>query len=178
VVASWWIAERLVGSIELDPRRMRWVGSGESLDIGDRTLFFERPPLFDSPTTRAIFDPSTGLYWGGDLGAALGPEPVVHADEMPADDLAESFVVGHRWNSPWFEMLDERAYQSAVTRVEGLGITTWAGTHGPVYEGDRVRTAVALLRTVTAGAAVPQPGQDALDAIVESMLTAASPDRS
>ncbi|MGH9133086.1 MAG: MBL fold metallo-hydrolase, partial [Ilumatobacteraceae bacterium] len=79
VVASWWTTERLVGSIELDPRRMRWVDSGETLDIGDRTLVFERPPVFDSPTTRAILDPTTGLYWAGDLGAALGPDPVVHA---------------------------------------------------------------------------------------------------
>lgn len=173
VVASWWITERLVGSIDLDPRRMRWVGSGEQLDIGDRTLYFERPPLFDSPTTRAVFDPSTGLYWAGDVGAALGPDPVVHADEMPADALAESFVVAQRWNSPWFEMLDDGAYQAAVTRVENLGITTWAHTHGPVYEGDQIGTAISLLRSITADVADPQPGQDDLDAIVNSMLTAA-----
>lgn len=53
VVASWWMTERLVGSIELDPRRMSWVVSGDSLDIGDRTLVFQRPPIYDSPTTRA-----------------------------------------------------------------------------------------------------------------------------
>jgi flavorubredoxin len=172
VVASWWITERLTGAVELDPRRMRWVVSGETLDIGDRTLVFERPPLFDSPTTRAVFDPSTGLYWGGDLGAAPGADPIVHADEASADEVAGSFVVAQRWNSPWFEMLDDRAYQAAVSRLDDLGITTWANTHGPVYQGDHITRAIDLLRSVTAAPAVPQPGQADLDAIVASMLAA------
>ena len=72
VVASWWMTERLTGSIELDPRRMRWVVSGDTLDIGDRTLVFQRPPIFDSPTTRAVFDPSTGpVYEGAHIDRAI-----------------------------------------------------------------------------------------------------------
>jgi flavorubredoxin len=173
VVASWWMTERLVGSIELDPRRMRWVVSGDSLDIGDRTLVFQRPPIFDSPTTRAVFDPSTGLFWAGDLGAALGPDPVVHADEMPADELAASFVVAHNWVSPWVAMVDDAKYQAEVDRIADLGITTWVQTHGPVYEGAHIDRAIELLRIVPAADAAPQPGQAELDAIVASMLVAA-----
>ncbi|MGA9278538.1 MBL fold metallo-hydrolase [Ilumatobacter sp.] len=173
VVTSWWMTERLVGTIDLDPRRMRWVASGESLDIGDRTLTFHRPPIFDSPTTRAVFDTSTGLFWAGDLGAALGPEAVVHADEMPADELAASFVAGHGWISPWISMVDDTKYQTEVNRIANLGITTWAQTHGPVYEGAHIDRAIELLRGVPAADAVPQPGQADLDAVVASMLTAA-----
>lgn len=173
VVASWWMTERLVGTIELDPRRMRWVVSGDSLDIGDRTLVFQRPPIFDSPTTRAVFDPSTGLFWAGDLGAALGPDPVVHADEMPADELAASFVVAHNWISPWVSMVDDAKYQREVDRIVDLGITTWVQTHGPVYEGAHIDRAIDLLRTVPAADVAPQPGQADLDAIIASMLVAA-----
>src|SRR5690606_30318026 len=154
-------------------RRMRSVVSGDSLDIGDRTLVFQRPPIYDSPTTRAVFDPSTGLFWAGDLGAALGPEPVVHADEMPADELAASFVVGHGWVSPWLAMVDDAKYQSAVNRIADLGITTWVNTHGPVYEGPHIDRAIELLRTVPAAGEVPQPGQADLDTIVASMLVTA-----
>ena len=173
VVASWWMTERLTGSVELDPRRMRWVVSGETLDIGDRTLVFRRPPIFDSPTTRAVFDPSSGLFWAGDLGAALGPEPVVHADEMSSDELATSFVSGHGWLSPWVAMVDDAKYQTEVDRIAGLGITTWAQTHGPVYEGAHIDRAIELLRTVPSAALTPQPGQAELDAVVASMLAAA-----
>jgi flavorubredoxin len=173
VVASWWMTERLLGSIELDPRRMRWVVSGDTLDIGDRILEFHRPPVYDSPTTRGVLDPTTGLYWAGDLGAVLGPDPVVHADEMPADALAESFVTAPGWVSPWLAMVDDAKYQAEVTRLADLGIRTWAQTHGPVYEGHHIARAIELLRTVPAGPAVPQPGQADLDAIVSSMLAAA-----
>lgn len=172
VVASWWMTERLVGTIELDPRRLRWVVSGDSLDIGDRTLLFERPPIFDNPTTRAVFDPSTGLFWAGDLGAALGPHPVVHAEEMPDDELAVSFVTAHRWASPWVAMVDDGKYQGEVSRIADLGIKTWVQTHGPVYEGAHIDLAIELLRAVPGSDPVPQPGQVDLDAIVASMLVA------
>lgn len=173
VVASWWMSERLVGSIEVEPRRMRWVVGGDSLDIGDRTLVFQRPPIFDSPTTRTVFDSRSGLFWAGDLGAALSPHPVVHADELPAHELAESFVTGHTWLSPWISMVDDAKYQTEVSKLAALGITTWAQTHGPVYEGEHIDRAIELLRMVPSAAEVAQPGQDHLDAIVASIPAAA-----
>src|SRR5436190_471309 len=112
VAASWWMTERLSGSIELDPRRMRWLVSGDTLDIGDRTLLLERPPLFDSPTTRAAFDPTTGLYWAGDFGGAPTPAPVTFAEDAPADELRGAIVAAQQWNSPWYSMLDERRFQA------------------------------------------------------------------
>lgn len=173
VVASWWMTERLAGSIELDPRRMRWVAGGETLDIGDRTLVFERPPLYDSPTTRVVFDPTSGLLWAGDLGAALGPDPVVSADELDAQALAESFLAVQGYISPWAAMVDDARYQAEVTRLGRLGITTWAQTHGPVYAGAQVDRAIDLLRAVPAAPVPPQPGQADLDAIVAGALASA-----
>jgi flavorubredoxin len=171
VVANWFMGERLAGSIELDPRRQRWVGHGETLDIGDRTLIFERPPLFDSPTTRAVFDPTTGLYWAGDLGAALSPTPIDDAAEFDPDALADIFVTAHQWNSSWFELLDPVRYQAGVDRLAGFGITTWAHTHGPVYQGAMVDRALELLRRVPTAPTTAQPDQSILDAVVASMLT-------
>jgi hypothetical protein len=173
VVASWWMTERLVGSIELDPRRMRWVVSGDSLDIGDRTLVFERPRSSTARPRGPCSTRAPGLFWAGDLGAALGPDVVVHADEMPADELAASFVVAHGWISPWVSMVDDAKYQAAVDRIADLGITTWVQTHGPVYEGRHIDRAIELLRTVPAAGETPQPGQSDLDAIVAAALVAA-----
>ena len=172
VVASWWMGERLAGNVHLPLDRLRWVVSGETLDIGDRNLVFERPPLYDSPATRAVFDPTTGLYWGGDLGGAPGPAAVTFAEDWDADLLGESFLVAQRWNSPWFALVDRDAYQREVTRLDRLGITTWAHTHGPVFRRGQIRRAIDLLRAVPDAPAAPQPDQAALDAVVAGALAA------
>lgn len=173
VVASWWLIERLGGSIEVDPTRLRWVGSGETLDVGDRVLAFERPPLYDSPSTRAVLDTRTGLYWGGDLGAAPGAEPYVFASEAPAEETAMGVVTAGRWISPWVELVDDRAYQAQVTKLERMGISTWASTHAPVYDGPQVAWVLDLLRQVPHAPEVPQPGQADLDAMLSAALEAA-----
>ena len=36
--------------------RVYWLNSGDSINIGDRTLTAVRPPLFDNPTTIGIYD--------------------------------------------------------------------------------------------------------------------------
>jgi flavorubredoxin len=173
VVASWWMAERLTGSVALDPRRQRWLVSGDTLDIGDRTLAFQRPPIYDSPTTRTVLDTRTGLLWGGDLGGAPTPEPATFADEVATEQLEASFLAAHGWLSPWASSVQNIRYQREVTLLADAGITTWANTHGPVYTGAHVERAIDLLRRVPTSEPVAQPGQAALDEIVASMLVAA-----
>ena len=171
VVASWWMTERLTGSIELDPRRMRWLVAGDTLDIGDRTLVFQRPPIFDSPTTRVAFDPSSGLLWGGDLGGALGPEPVVYVEEMDrATSTPRSFVGVHGLVSPWVAMVDDAKYQSdgrpaRASRHHHVGQHPRTGVSGR-QDGE----AIDLLRQVPSAPPVPEPSQADLDAIVASLL--------
>ncbi len=148
VVASWWLIERLTGAIEVDPRRLRWVNDGEALDIGDRVLAFERPPIYDNPTTSGVFDPSTGLYWGGDLGSAPAAANATWAADLPQDEVALGFVAAHQWLSPWVDVVDDRAYQASVSRLANLGIEVWASTHAPVYDRRRVPRALDLLRPV------------------------------
>ena len=67
-------------------------------------------------------------------------------------------------------MVDDIKYQNAVSRLESFGILTWANTHGPVYQGELARDAIALLRSIPAEAPRPQPGQPDLDAIIASVL--------
>ena len=63
LVTTWFSVERLAGDIRLPAERMRWVRHGESFDAGDRTLVAHRPPIFDAPTTRGLFDATTGTVW-------------------------------------------------------------------------------------------------------------------
>ena len=73
LVCSWAILERHSNAFNFPLERCRWINDGESFDVGDRELLAVRPPLWDSPTTRGLFDRSTGVYWGVDSFACPMP---------------------------------------------------------------------------------------------------------
>ena len=59
LVANFAIVARLSGDVELPLDRMRWLDQGDALDAGDRQLRLVRPPMWDSPATRGLYDPTT-----------------------------------------------------------------------------------------------------------------------
>jgi len=82
VVVNWSMTERMGRSLDVSPMRQRWVADGEGLDVGDRTLQAIRPPVFDSPTTRGLYDPVTGVYWASDSFATPMLTPVRTVDDV------------------------------------------------------------------------------------------------
>ena len=64
LIVNWFMTERMGASLAVPPTRQRWIDDGGTFDVGDRTLVALRPPIFDSPTTRGLFDPTTGLSTG------------------------------------------------------------------------------------------------------------------
>jgi hypothetical protein len=160
------------------PTRWRWVGDGETVDVGDRTLVAVRPPLYDQPTTRGLFDPTTGVYWAADAFATPLPRPMGWIDELLEDDeLAwdEGFNLFQQWNSPWSTLVDRDRFGAEVHRLERLGISTIASCHGPAVSARHVDRAFELMRGVPDGQAPPQPGQPVLDEIIDSILAAGPP---
>ena len=75
LVCNWAMVERHTNCFNFPIDRCRWVMHDESFSIGDRTLHAVRPPVYDSPTTRGLFDPTTGVYWGVDTFATPLPDP-------------------------------------------------------------------------------------------------------
>jgi flavorubredoxin len=151
------------------PHRWRWVGDGEALDAGDRTLLAVRPPLYDSPTTRGLFDPTTGVYWAADCYATPVPCGTAFVEDLDPHDWAAGFTSFQAWNSPWAPMLDRTAYGEACARIERLGVRTIATAHGPTVGAGQVDRAFHLLRAVPDEPVPPQPGQPLLDDIVASL---------
>ena len=175
LVASWFFCERVgIDRLDVPPSRMRWLNDGETLDVGDRTLAAVRPPLFDSPTTRGLFDPTTGVYWASDCFATPVPAPTAFVDELDPDQWAGGFQAFQAWNSPWVSMLDARRYAEACAALERLGITTIATCHGPTIGASQIDRAFELLRRVPTEPVPPQPDQLVLDEIVVQMTTPAS----
>ena len=91
IVASFFMCERMAAAAPLPLSRLRWLEPGESLDIGDRCLHAVLPPLLDSPTTRGVYDDSTGVLWAADCFASLAPGPVHFVEEIPVDLYRETF---------------------------------------------------------------------------------------
>lgn len=174
LVASFGITSRLAGDIELPIERMRWLELGASLDLGDRTLHAVRPPMFDSPTTRAFFDSTSRVLWAADAFGALVPGAVHEAAEVPGELWEESFGVLNSSNTPWLEWVDPVRFAAHVEETASLPIDAIASAHGPVLRGAGIERAFARTLDLAGQPPVPQPGSELLDAIVSGALALAS----
>jgi len=168
-VINWFIGKRMGDTLDIPIHRQRWLGDGESLDVGDRVLQAVRPPVYDSPTTRGLYDPSTGVYWSSDSFATPVLEPVPTVDELPLEMWLGGINTFDRYVSPWLELVDERRFQATVDRIERLAPTAMVGCHTPVIAGDRVAQAIAATRLSPNAAIQPQPDQSVLDQIQRAL---------
>lgn len=167
LVTTWAATERMSGSFAAPPERLRWVHDGDSLDIGDRTLHALRPPVYDSPTTRALFDPTTGVLWASDAFATPMPaDPVDDVGALGPQVWGEGLALFHHHAlCPWLSIVDRDAYARSVRRLRDLGATTIAGAHTPVISGDQVGAALDRLAALPDTAPPPHPDQALLDAL-------------
>ena len=165
LVLNWFMVERMGGSLEVPPTRWRWIGDGESLDVGDRVLHAVRPPVFDSPTTRGLFDPTTGVYWASDGFATPMPTPVPDVAELDPTGWLEGMAMFDQYVSPWLLLVDDAKFQRTVDRVEALAPTTIVGCHTPVIGPTHVGAALDATRRVPSMTVPPQPDQAVLEAI-------------
>jgi flavorubredoxin len=150
VLTGWFATGRMAleQGIALPMDRIRFVNDGDEVDVGDRTLRAVLPPIFDNPTTRGLFDPTTGFLWGGDCFGSPVPAFLPEADDVPAADWREGFLALHRMLAPWHAMLDHHRFGALVDRVQALPVSIAAGAHGPVVRGDRLDDAFRMLRTL------------------------------
>jgi len=167
LVCNWAMIERHTNCFDFPLDRCRWVMHEESFDIGDRTLHAVRPPVYDSPTTRGLFDPKTGVYWAVDTFATPLPDPkMAIADLDPAFWQFGMTLFAFGAVSPWLSMLDHAKYGEYVDTVQGLDITTVAGCHTPVLEGEFIGRAFEIVREFPVVQPPPLPDQSILDQII------------
>ena len=167
LVCNWAMVERHTNCFNFPIQQCRWVMHDESFSVGDRTLHAVRPPVYDSPTTRGLFDPTTGVYWGVDSFATPLPDP-----NMPIADLDPEFwqfgmtLFSFGAVSPWLALVDHDKFGSSVDRVQNLDITTLAGCHTPVIEGPFIQRAFEVMREFPSVEPPPLPDQSILDQII------------
>ncbi|HKR99525.1 MAG TPA: MBL fold metallo-hydrolase [Candidatus Dormibacteraeota bacterium] len=171
LVTGWFATGRMAvdQSRELPMPRCVWINDGDSFDAGDRTLLALRPPVFDSPTTRGLFDPSTGVYWGSDAFGLFAPMPVEDSADVAEAERWDSFFMVNRLLSPWHQWLDQARFDAHVDQIQKLGVETLAVCHGPGFRGELVDEAFRRIRTLPSLPPLEEPGNDALQAMLAEL---------
>ena len=167
LVCNWAMVERHSNCFDFPLERCRWVMHEESFDVGDRSLHALRPPLYDSPTTRGIFDSKTGVYWSVDTFATPLPEP--HAGIAELDPEFWNFgmtLFAYGALCPWLSLLDSEKFSRYVDGIQSLDIKTIAGCHTPVIEGPHIAQAFDHVRQLPSVEPPPLPDQSVLDQII------------
>jgi flavorubredoxin len=167
LVANWFIGERLAGDLPLPLHRVRWVNHGESFDAGDRTLVAHRPPAFDAPTTRGLFDPTTGFYWAADSFASLVTPDMPEGDALDPALFDATFRELNRQVAPWLAWVDPAKHATNVRSVAALDPQVIVGGHGPVLRASMIDLAFELLGELPAMPYVESPGQAVLDQLLD-----------
>jgi len=173
LVSSWFQVERLACSFNLPLDRMRWVDDGGSFDAGDRVLAAVRPPAFDSPTTRGLFDPKTGVYWASDCFAVPVTQPADDVSELEPEAWRQGFTMFQQALMPWLHLVDAVRYNAHVAGLNRLEIRTIASGHSPVVRGDYVEKAIDLLYELPSAPPLELPGQADLEAMLAAMTARA-----
>jgi hypothetical protein len=120
----------------------------------------------DSPTTRGLYDPASGVYWAVDTFATPMLEVVEDVAELDPGFWEEGFSMFNRMNSPWHALVDPVKFGAEVGRLERLHPTTIASAHGPVITGSNVADAFLKMRQMPFAEEAVMPGQADLDAIL------------
>lgn len=157
VVASRAGSFRTAACLGVPLERMRMIDDGELLDVGDRVLRAVRPPVYDSPYTRGLFDPMTRVFYSSDAFCAPMPTDLVdYVDQMPAQMWTEGMVRFHHHSlCPWISLVDEGRLKAEVEKLVRLDIEVIVGAHTPTIRGSSVSSAFDQLAKLPS--AVPQP---------------------
>jgi flavorubredoxin len=170
-VTNFFSVERL--ALEKPPlplERMRWIEAGGSFDAGDRTIHLFRPPIFDGPTTRGVYDSKTAAMWVVDSFACTTTGAVHHIADLPRDLVDENLPLFNSMVSPWHQWLDPGAYRRHVDGIEAMGVLAVASAHGPILTGDWIHEAFDVVRDLAGKPNVLGPGQELLDELVACIL--------
>jgi flavorubredoxin len=168
LVCSWPILERHTNAFSFPLDRCRWINDGESFDVGDRKLLAAIPPLWDSPTTRGLFDRSTGVYWAVDSFACPMPgAPISNAADFDPEFWGQGMAMFmYHALSPWLNLVDPVRFAAHCDKVEALGMSSMATAHSPVITGDSIPRAFEITRGLPNVTPPPCPDQSVLEAVL------------
>ncbi len=171
LLTTWFSVGRMFEEWATPLDRCRFVNDGNVLDIGDRRVVAIRPPVFDNPTSRALFDEKTGVLWSVDTFASPVATPMADAADHEGEVFREGQLLGSRLVAAWHPWLDEAKYCAHVQKVQDLPIEVIAGCHTPAIRGQMIDVAFDYLRQLPA----IEPWTEFTQAYLESWMEAMAP---
>jgi flavorubredoxin len=161
-----------VGAEPIPPERSLLVRDGSTLDIGDRTLRFVRPPLFDNPGTVGIFDPAQNVLFSADcFGAPFTTPEGALADDVattPPDELETAQLLWASVDSPWAHYVETERMAANIAAFVQDRPDTVLSTHLPPIRGDLDRHVATLTKLPTSTPVAPAD-QAALEDFLATM---------
>lgn len=138
---------RTVASFGVSRERIRIVESDATFSVGDRRLRPVRPPVYDSPYTRGLYDELTQVYYASDAFCAPMPDGAVdRVDEISPALWAEGMARFHHTSlCPWVALVSPDRLRAEVDKLAALGISTIVGAHTPVIANHSITQAFVQL---------------------------------
>jgi len=171
VVSSWLIDQRQGVDGPIPRERSRWLNDGETFDAGERRLVALRPPVYDAPSTRGLYDVTSGVYWSVDCFGMVVPYAADEVSELDRDVWEDALGAFPQLIAPWIAEVDPLRWRAAIGRVAGLDPKVIASAHGPVIRRRDIERALDVLAEVPRLPIAAPPGQRELEAILASTNT-------
>ncbi|MEZ5139671.1 MAG: MBL fold metallo-hydrolase [Acidimicrobiales bacterium] len=166
VVTTQLLGRRLRAVLDVPLDRCRWLNDGERAVLGGRTVVALRPPAYDGPATRGLFDEATGTYWAADCFGMALPHQVADVSQLDLDVWERGTLAYHRLLAPWAVDLDRRRWHRAVDRLRALDARLVVGAHGAPIRRPDVARALDLLHELPEQGVAPAPGQAVLERLL------------
>jgi hypothetical protein len=124
-MGSWW---------PVPMERLYALNSGESVNVGDRTLTGLRPPLYDNPSALGFVDGKGNLFSADCFGAII-PSLVAEAADIPKEALGPGMTTWASADSPWIHSIDPGRFASSLGGFRDLEAKVVLSSHLPPAVG-------------------------------------------
>lgn len=166
VVTTCQLGQRLAGTFPIPLARSRWLNDGERTTLGDREVVAIRPPAYDAPTTRGLYDVASKVYWSADCFGLPVPHPVDEVGQLDRDVWDDGTLRFGTLLSPWVAQVDPGRWRQSVSRVAALDLHALASAHGPVVRRRDVDHALELIAELPDRPEPTAPGQRHLEQLL------------
>lgn len=174
LITQWLMVGRMKDEFVLPLPRLRFCNPGETFTASGRTFGTCIPPIHDSPSSAALFDPKHRTLFSADSFGALARKKVDEAGDLPPDELAAAMTLFNGM-APWVHDVDLAKFARRFDPIRAFDPTTILSSHGPMIRGG-VAGAIDVMMKVPESPPFVGMDQHGLEARMAALgLTAASP---
>jgi flavorubredoxin len=148
--------------------RVHWLNTGDSINIGDRTLTALRPPLFDNPTTLGFYDDKSDAFFSADCFGAILPSAEQNIEDLAQEELAQGMISWASADSPWLHMVEPNEFKKALGKIRKIAPKLILSAHLPPAQG-KTEHFLNYLDKVPTSTPFITPNQTALEQILAQM---------